>query len=77
MGLQQTQLAGAGYGFSAILCLQFAKDARLCPLTVLKARKSRWLISVIRKSLGNQAQHFQLALAQRLDHFQILQLLDR
>ena len=44
-----------------------SKIFRLCPLTVLRARKSRSLISLIRESLGNELEDFQLALAQWLD----------
>ncbi len=40
---------------------------RLCPLTVSSARNSRSPISWFEQPLGDEPQHFQLALAQRLD----------
>ena len=66
--LQQAQLAGAPYGFRTILCLQFAKDAQVVSFDRAQGQDKPLADFVIGESLGDQAQHFQLAFAQRLDH---------
>ena len=67
MRLQQTQLAGAGYGFGAALNLQFVKDSAVVPFDRVQGEEKPLANLTIRESLGNELQYFQLALAQWLD----------
>ena len=54
--LQQFQLSSARHSFGAALNLQLVKDSLVVPLIVLKARKSRLLISRFESPLSNQPQ---------------------
>ena len=65
--LEQTQLAGACYSFGAPLDLEFIKDDPTVPLNRTQGEEQPLANLTIRKSLGNESQYFQLALAERLD----------
>ena len=65
---REAQLAGAPDGFSTILHPQFVKDAQVVSFDRTQGQDKPLADFVIGESLGDQAQHFQLAFAQRLDH---------
>ena len=65
--LEQTQLAGACYCFGAPLDLEFIEDDPTVPLNRAQGEEQPLANLTIRKSLGNESQYFQLALAERLD----------
>ena len=54
MRLQQTQLAGAGYGFGAALDLQFVEDSAVVPFDRVQGEEQPLANLSIRESLGNQ-----------------------
>ena len=67
LGLQKSQLAGAGNRFGSPLDLQLVKDDAGVSLDRAQSEEEPFADFSIRKSLSNESQHIQLALAQRLD----------
>ena len=67
MGLEQAQFAGASDGFGAAFGLQFGEDAQVVPLDRAK-RDDQFLGDLlVGKPLRNEAQHFEFAIAQRVN----------
>ena len=52
--LQQTQLAGAGYGFGAALNLEFVEDSAVVPFNRVQGEEKPLANLTIRESLGNE-----------------------
>ena len=57
LALQQTQLAGAGYGFGAALDLQFVEDFAVVPFDRVQGKEQPLAHLTIRKTQRNELQH--------------------
>jgi hypothetical protein len=63
-GLQKAQLAGTRYCFGPTFDLQLAEYSKVVPFDRVYRQVKPLADLVIRKSLGDEAQHFQFTLAQ-------------